>query len=968
MNMARPARRIVIILSVLAVGLTASVAALHVAVNSDGFRRWLETEISQRSGYAIGMETLKLSLPLRLVAGGVTAAKEGKRILSAAKFIVTLTPLDVFANTIHRIQVEQPVLELDLVELLRPQPKGEITLSLRNLDVTDGRAVISTDEGTKIEIPAINVAAQNINLGGQTGITLRAEIPPLKGIAEIMFERRDREFSVQATVNAKQTTGLLQRGVSTNAQPIVKAEGALRLPLGQEPTIDVEVKLNRLKLGAKELTGKLTATAALDINFAAGRFSGQLDLNGFPNSVSPVALQINDGPAVAIASGAFSVTDKSVRLKSLTLRSDIGSAEAVGNLAFTPAWRVTDGRIIAHNLDWQTVKSLLPAPLNAWTYRGQGQLELNLRGPWTALTIDGLARSDDAQVRAANFTVANFSLRAPFRWANGELALQSGRIVGKKFSLEHAKLKSAVAQAEIGAISYDSKKPGRVTAQVKLTGGQFASTDSSKVGESLALDGAVEVTADAQRRATSIVAKLTLSAGELLWGKFFGDLETQKPGVLIDAEYDRDSDRLQCRGCEIHLATVGQVNLAGSIETISHTPELRLQARSDNLSPAGFFQVFLRETYHRQYPLLDKLTVSGHMAMQLQLDGAPDRLAMSGNLVLKNGGIGSKSDNWQLAGISINLPFQISLDDRPGEKTGTPALGSLSIESAHFGNQHLAPLTTTISLANNALRLHQPLRLTLFGGEVELRSVTWRDIIRDPKAVTFSAETKRLQLHGLTEAFNWPRFTGQLNGAIPEVESAGNTLRSRGEILAEVFGGRLRLSKLEIENPFSDLASIKMSAKVESIELEQLSKTFAFGRISGILEGSVDDLVITDGQPSQLRADLHSVERRGVDQRISVDALNKITVLSSGQEAGALYGGLAGFFDSFRYSKLGFKAVLRNDRLILRGVESQGEKEMLVVGSFLPPTVNIISHNQEIGFSELLRRLERIKTDKSVIK
>ena len=133
-------------------------------------------------------------------------------------------------------------------------------------------------------------------------------------------------------------------------------------------------------------------------------------------------------------------------------------------------------------------------------------------------------------------------------------------------------------------------------------------------------------------------------------------------------------------------------------------------------------------------------------------------------------------------------------------------------------------------------------------------------------------------------------------------------------------------------------------------------------------KAAIDDLVITDGQPSQLRADLHSVERRGVDQRISVDALNKITVLSSGQEAGALYGGLAGLFDSFRYSKLGFKATLKNDRLTLHGVESQGDKEMLVVGSFLPPTVNIVSHTQNIAFSELVRRLERIKSDKPEIK
>jgi len=49
-------------------------------------------------------------------------------------------------------------------------------------------------------------------------------------------------------------------------------------------------------------------------------------------------------------------------------------------------------------------------------------------------------------------------------------------------------------------------------------------------------------------------------------------------------------------------------------------------------------------------------------------------------------------------------------------------------------------------------------------------------------------------------------------------------------------------------------------------------------------------------------------------------------------------------------------------------VESQGEKELLVVGSFLPPTVNIVSHTQEIAFSELLRRLERINADKPAIK
>jgi hypothetical protein len=966
--MASPARRIVIILAFFAAGLIGSAIALSVGVNSDGFRRWLQANLSQRTGYAIAMGRLRLALPLRFVASDVTVDKDGKRILSAGEFKVAVSPLDVFAKTIHRVEIERPVLEMDLAEIFKSGPKDKTNLSLRNLKISNGLAVIRTEAGSRLEIPGITLSAQNLNLGGQTGISLRAEILPLDGVADIAIERRAREFSLRATMTAKPTTGLLRRGVSANAPPVVKADGTLRMPLGQEPTIEAAVKFNRLKLGGREFTGESKTIATLDKNFAAGTFSGQLGLSGFPNIISPVPLQIRDEPALVNAHGGFSVTDKSIALKSLTLHSHLGTAEATGNLVFTPVLSVNDGHIAAHRLDWQIVKTLLPQPFNQWIYQGQGELEMKLRGPWSALQIEGLARSENAQVRAANFSLGSFSLRAPFNWANGQLAVQNGRIDANKFSLDEGKLRSGVAQAEIGAISYDPKKPGLITAQIKLSGGQFSSGDSSKVGENLALDGSVEIITQKQRKSTSVLARLSLTAGELLWGKFFGELKAQKPALVIDAEYDRDTDRLQCHSCAIALATVGQVNLAGSIDTISQTPRLRLQARSNNLSPAGFFQYFLRETYHRQYPLLDKLTVGGQMAMQLQLDGAPEQLALSGNLSLTNGEIAALSSDWQLAAVNLNLPFQISLDDRLIEKAATPVLGSLSIERARFGNQQLGPLTTTISLSNNALRLHQPLHLSLFGGEVELRNVTWRDIVRDPKAVTFSADTKRLQLQELTGAFNWPPFAGQLDGAIPEVESVGNTLRSRGEIRAELFGGRLRLSKLEIENLFSDLPSIKMSAKLESINLEQLSKTFAFGRISGILEGTIEDLVITDGQPSQMRADLYSVQRSGVDQRISVDALNKITVLSSGQEAGALYGGLAGFFDSFRYSKLGFKAVLRNDRLTLRGVESQGENELLVVGSFLPPTVNIVSHTQVIAFSELVRRLERIKTDKPAIK
>jgi len=127
------------------------------------------------------------------------------------------------------------------------------------------------------------------------------------------------------------------------------------------------------------------------------------------------------------------------------------------------------------------------------------------------------------------------------------------------------------------------------------------------------------------------------------------------------------------------------------------------------------------------------------------------------------------------------------------------------------------------------------------------------------------------------------------------------------------------------------------------------------------LAGTIDGLVITQGQPAEFKADLQTVEKSGVSQWISVETLNKITILSSGNEAGFIYGTLAEFFDFYRYSEMGFKAALKNDTLILRGVESKEGKDYLVVGTLLPPTVNIVSYTQEVSFSELMRRLERVR-------
>jgi hypothetical protein len=398
---------------------------------------------------------------------------------------------------------------------------------------------------------------------------------------------------------------------------------------------------------------------------------------------------------------------------------------------------------------------------------------------------------------------------------------------------------------------------------------------------------------------------------------------------------------------------------------VSKNPIAQVKVTSDAIQSAGIFEFFIRDTLNRSYPVLNRLTVAGRINLSAETSGPLYEPSIAGALALQAGEIRSQSNDWRLSGIDIALPFRLGYPVALAKTSAdTPATGKLTIGSAKFGAEIIPPITATISLWNNVLSFHQPIRLPIYGGSLVISDLAWTDVVATPQAVSLSLEATNLQVQRLTEALGWYRFGGSLSGSIPKIEWTGESLRSKGQIDIAVFGGRLLISPLEIEKPFSPVPSIKLDARFENIQLEQVSETFAFGRISGVLAGTVNNLTVTAGQPSTFIADVYSVEQSGASQRISVESLNKITVLSSGRDAGALYGGIAGLFDSFRYSKLGFKATLKNDKLNLRGIESRGGQEYLVVGSFIPPTVNVISHTQEIAFLELLRRLERIqKTD-----
>jgi len=943
---------------------------LFFAIQSDKVRVWLQTELSQRSGAEVRVASLRLLPPMSIRADGVEIAKPGKFLLKSRRLTATITPLDLFSKTIRRLNFEEPTLQLDVQELSVPADKTTGQIALRYLKVQGGIVVLKRGESVIYELPSINLDAQNFNLGKQADMSLNADIPQLDGTMTLRLAGQLSDLEAEIVIRPKKTSRLFATQKTAVAAPeMLRLKSKIHLPDKQAAEADIESKFENFGIGNAKFSGVFEGRVEINREFTGAEFSGQLTLQSLPHGLMPAALKLPSGSTAINFSGSFAIPEKRLTFKLLRLLSPIGSGAGEGEIVFVSQPMISKASLTWRDAPLEIFQALLPAPLNRWTYTGRGQINGEVTGAWNAPQVKGIARGDGIQVRGDNVKADSVNITVPFEWASPGLQIKEATLDAANLNYAgENRWQMAAARVQVSASSdLKASEPMKIRGRFETAGGKFNSPDSAKVGENLSLGGSFEVAPHSSADSLSVAGKINLDSGELLWGKFFADLKGRKPEAVFDADYFRKTDRLDCRRCDLKLIDIGAVELSGFIDRVSAAPELRLQARTSDLSPGGFFDFFLRETYNRQFPLLDQLALSGRVAFQADLRGALNDLAAEGDLTLTAGEIRLKSWNWQIGPLALNLPFQIRWSDAKNISGGPPRIGTLLLDGARFGGQSLGPIKTTLSLTGNALRFHEPLHFDLFGGEVSIAKLSWPDVVSDPKQLSFSLESKRLELQQLSQALNWPRFGGTLTGSIPEVQSVGNTLKTNGEIQAELFGGRVRMNKLELENPFSSLASIKLNAALAGIQLEQLSQTFAFGRISGILEGTIDDLVITAGQPAEFRADLHSVDR-GTEQRISVEALNKITVLSSGQSAGALYGGLAGFFDSFRYSKLGFKAMLRNDRLTLRGVETRGEEEYLVVGSLLPPTVNIVSHTQEIAFSELMRRLERIKSDKPEVK
>ena len=112
---------------------------------------------------------------------------------------------------------------------------------------------------------------------------------------------------------------------------------------------------------------------------------------------------------------------------------------------------------------------------------------------------------------------------------------------------------------------------------------------------------------------------------------------------------------------------------------------------------------------------------------------------------------------------------------------------------------------------------------------------------------------------------------------------------------------------------------------------------------------------------------MESVPAEGVNQSVSLKAVNSISLIGTGSALSGMGVSLmARFFREFPYEKIGFGCRLNNDVFAVRGLIHRDGVEYLVKRRFFTG-IDVINGNPDnrIGFSDMLERAKRVTGERS---
>lgn len=523
---------------------------------------------------------------------------------------------------------------------------------------------------------------------------------------------------------------------------------------------------------------------------------------------------------------------------------------------------------------------------------------------------------------------------------------------------------SPVGTVDVAARMVPGESGPRVTAAVAFDGIGFTAATGDVMARNLGGRLDLEARPDPDLRLT---AGLAMDRGEALWGTVYLDL-AQDPFEVHGGLLRREPENYEDVRVDARWAGFGRLEIQGRLreEAGRWRHEGRLALREARLGPA--FRTFLGDPMAGSHPGLAGLEMDGGARLDLSFSGSEKRADVEGRFRLDSAAVRREGGPPVLSGLEIDLPLAYSLGvadpgrPMPSKEAGW---GRLRLSGLRLAGQDLGPLELPVILVPNRLYLGGGLDASLLGAAVQLRRIRVEQPLSSDFRIDLAAQVDGLEFARL--AGEGSALEGSVGGLLDPVRIGRERVTAAGVLTGDFFGGRIDIRRLTMDRPFGPGRELGADVSAHLVDLERLSAALNVGRVTGRISGSAEGLRVAYGQPVAFRLRVESVPVRGETQRVSLKAVNAISMVSTGSRlSGAGVSLITTFFREFPYAKIGLKCDLNNDVFTVQGLIHEDGVEYLVKRPLFAG-IDVINRNPDnrIRFSDMLERLKRVTGDGS---
>ena len=483
---------------------------------------------------------------------------------------------------------------------------------------------------------------------------------------------------------------------------------------------------------------------------------------------------------------------------------------------------------------------------------------------------------------------------------------------------------------------------------------QFAGPDSAYFGEALSGDwkGSLNSIGGSWKGQQSVAIK---QGATLTPWAYIG---AEQSPIEVMAQFTADQSFSEKIAIEnFHYTHADTLSIEGNalLETVDGSlgiSNLSLSTESKNIASlhSGYFSPILSGT------AWESLTMTGAIQSHFEMkNGQPLKtdLIMDDLSIQLSERNGTQENLFSLKGIVGNLAWR---NTSQGESSQTSQIRWR--EGLLYQGISLGPSDIKLSLDGYRIALQSETAIPILDGHLQAEAFAANFENESPE-VMFKGYLTPISMEKLTESLGLPTLSGQLSGMIPSISLHAGALKVGGIALVKVFNGDVRIKNLQLDELFGVLPVFKADIELDELDLETLTETFAFGKITGKLDGRVDQLRLENWQPVAFDAWFRTPEDDQSRHRISQKAVDNISNLGGAGISGAVSRSFLRVFEEFGYSKLGISCQLQNGRCLMGGIEDTPKGYYLVKGGGIP-RIDIMGFNRETDWDLLIEKLKQI--------